>query len=42
MGNCVLVEMFVEVGTVCCAVLGTPVNTVLAVELPPELPLVTE
>ena len=42
MGNSVLVELFVEVGTVCSVVPGMPVETVLAVEFPPEAPLVTE
>ena len=42
MGDCVPVEMLVGIETVCCVVLGTPVETVLEVELPPDAPLVTE
>ena len=42
MGDSVLVEMLAGMGTVCCVLLGTPVETVLVVDLAPDDPLVTE
>ena len=42
MGDSVLVEMLAGMGTGCCVVLVTPVETVLVVEHPPDAPRVTE